>query len=419
MTGTTTDQLVTDQSGDDQHGTGHPDGIRGFLDSARRWLESIASPRQSRPWGEGPDGVVVFENWSAEEEREETDRRRSYEQAKFDAGYGAVTWGAEYGGRDLPIAYDLAFRRLEADYDLPQRTEMFPVTQQLIAPTIAQWGTEDQRAEYVRAMLRTDLIACQLFSETEAGSDLAAVRTRAVQKDGRWVLSGSKVWTSGARVADYGVAVCRTDPDVPKHQGLTMFIVPMDAPGVTVRPIRQMTGGTSFNEVLIDDVELDDRFRLGPVGQGWKVALTVLAAERLDSGNLGLDNADQAVELARNAGRELDALERDAVADLVTRSFVQRLVGMRVAAAVGAGREPGPEASVGKLLATDTMARTSEAVRLLLGPELSLRSEKWGTWAWTEHVLGAPGYRIAGGTDEIQHNILAERVLGLPREPRP
>ena len=395
-----------------------PAGLADFIDSARGWLETVASPRQSRPWGEGSDTVVVFENWTPEQERVETDRRRDYEKAKFDAGYGALTWGAEYGGRDLPIAFDLAFRRLEAEYDLPQRTEMFPVTQQLIAPTIAQWGTEEQRAGYVRAMLRTDLIACQLFSETEAGSDLAAVRTRAVRSGDKWILNGAKVWTSGAPVSDYGVAVCRTDPDVPKHRGLTVFIIPLDTPGITVRPIRQMTGGSSFNEVLIDGVELDDRYRLGPVGEGWKVALTVLAAERLDSGNLGLDNADQAVELARNLGRDLDALERDQVADLVCRSFVQRLVGMRVAAAVVAGREPGPEASVGKLLATDTMARTSETVRALLGPELTLRGDRWGTWAWTEHVLGAPGYRIAGGTDEIQRNILAERVLGLPREPR-
>lgn len=395
-----------------------PAGLADFIDSARGWLETVASPRQSRPWGEGSDTVVVFENWTPEQERVETDRRRDYEKAKFDAGYGALTWGAEYGGRDLPIAFDLAFRRLEAEYDLPQRTEMFPVTQQLIAPTIAQWGTEEQRAGYVRAMLRTDLIACQLFSETEAGSDLAAVRTRAVRSGDKWILNGAKVWTSGAPVSDYGVAVCRTDPDVPKHRGLTVFIIPLDTPGITVRPIRQMTGGSSFNEVLIDGVELDDRYRLGPVGEGWKVALTVLAAERLDSGNLGLDNADQAVELARNLGRDLDALERDQVADLICRSFVQRLVGMRVAAAVVAGREPGPEASVGKLLATDTMARTSETVRALLGPELALRGDRWGTWAWTEHVLGAPGYRIAGGTDEIQRNILAERVLGLPREPR-
>ncbi|ACU96814.1 acyl-CoA dehydrogenase family protein [Saccharomonospora viridis] len=394
-----------------------PPDMDTFVRQAREWLATVARPRTERTWGEGSDSVAVFENWTAEQERVETDRIRAYEQAKFDAGWGALNWPAEYGGRGLPMAYVLAFRREEATFDVPRRTEMFSVTQQLVAPTIAQWGTPKQRERYVRALLRTDLIACQLFSETEAGSDLAAVRTRAVQgEDGRWTIDGHKIWTSGARVADLGVAVCRTDPDVAKHAGLTVFLVPMDAPGVTVRPIRQMTGGSSFNEVYLDGVVLGDEYRLGPVGQGWKVALTVLAAERLDAGNLGLANADQAVELARNLGRPLDAVERDRVADLITRSYVQRITGMRVAEAIVAGQEPGPEASVGKLLATDTMSTTSEVVRLLLGPELTVDSGRWGTWAWTEHVLGAPGYRIAGGTDEIQHNILAERVLGLPKE---
>lgn len=394
-----------------------PPDMDTFVRQAREWLATVARPRTERTWGEGSDSVAVFENWTAEQERVETDRIRAYEQAKFDAGWGALNWPAEYGGRGLPMAYVLAFRREEATFDVPRRTEMFSVTQQLVVPTIAQWGTPKQRERYVRALLRTDLIACQLFSETEAGSDLAAVRTRAVQgEDGRWTIDGHKIWTSGARVADLGVAVCRTDPDVAKHAGLTVFLVPMDAPGVTVRPIRQMTGGSSFNEVYLDGVVLGDEYRLGPVGQGWKVALTVLAAERLDAGNLGLANADQAVELARNLGRPLDAVERDRVADLITRSYVQRITGMRVAEAIVAGQEPGPEASVGKLLATDTMSTTSEVVRLLLGPELTVDSGRWGTWAWTEHVLGAPGYRIAGGTDEIQHNILAERVLGLPKE---
>ena len=389
-----------------------------FIAEARAWLATVAKLRTERVWGEGNDSVAVFENWTEQEERAETDRMRAYERAKFDAGFGAITWPEEYGGRSLSVSHLLAFRRVENEFDVPRRTEMFPVTQQLIAPTIAQWGTPEQRSTFVRSMLRTDLIACQLFSETEAGSDLAAVRTRAARDGEQWVLDGHKIWTSGARVADYGVAVCRTDPEVAKHAGLTVFLVPMNTPGVTVRPIQQMTGGSSFNEVYLDGVRLDDSHRLGPEGQGWKVALTVLASERLDSGSLGLDNADQAVELARHLGRPLDALERDRVADLVTRSYVQRLAGMRVAAAVVAGRDPGPEASVGKLLATDTMARTSEVVRLLLGPDLTVDSGRWGTWAWSEHVLGAPGYRIAGGTDEIQHNILAERVLGLPREPR-
>jgi alkylation response protein AidB-like acyl-CoA dehydrogenase len=392
--------------------------LEDFTTAARAWLASVAAPRSAGEWGTGSDSAAVFENWTVEEERTETDRIRAYEQAKLDAGWGALSWPAEYGGRGLPTSYALAFRREEESFDVPRRTEMFSVTQQLVAPTIAQWGTTEQRNRYVTAMLRTDLIACQLFSETEAGSDLAAVRTRAVERDGRWVLDGHKVWTSGARVADLGVAVCRTDPQAAKHAGLTVFLVPMDTPGVMVRPIRQMTGGSSFNEVYLDGVELSDDLRLGPVGQGWKVALTVLAAERLDSGTLGLANADRAVDLARHLGRPLTDLDRDRVADLVTRSYVQRLTGMRVAAALVAGSEPGPEASVGKLLATDTMARTSEVVRLLLGSELSADSGRWGTWAWTEHLLGAPGYRIAGGTDEIQHNILAERVLGLPREPR-
>ena len=389
-----------------------------FTDAARKWLSSVAEPRSAAQWGVGSDSAAVFENWTPEEERAETDRIRAYEQAKFDAGWGAITWPEEYGGRSLPMSYALAFRHEEEAYDVPRRTEMFSVTQQLVAPTVAQWGSPEQRERYVRAMLRTDLIACQLFSETEAGSDLAAVRTRAIDHHGTWVLDGHKVWTSGAPVADFGVAVTRTDPTVAKHAGLTVFLVPMDAPGVTVRPIQQMTGGSSFNEVYLDGVELSDDLRLGPVGEGWRVALTVLAAERLDSGNLGLANADRAVELARHLGRPLTELERDGVADLVTRSYVQRLTGMRVAAAVVSGNDPGPEASIGKLLATDTMARTSEVVRMLLGPELSADSGRWGTYAWTEHLLGAPGYRSAGGTDEIQHNILAERVLGLPREPR-
>ncbi|MFZ2175347.1 MAG: acyl-CoA dehydrogenase family protein, partial [Rhodococcus sp. (in: high G+C Gram-positive bacteria)] len=349
----------------------------------------------------------------------ETDRIRAYEQVKFDAGWGALTWPVEDGGRDLPTSYALAFRREEDTFDVPRRTEMFSVTQQLVAPTVAQWGTTEQRDRYVRAMLRTDVIACQLFSETEAGSDLAAVRTKATRTEDGWVLSGHKVWTSGARVADVGVAVCRTDPDTSKHAGLTVFLVPMNAPGVTVRPIRQITGGASFNEVYLDDVVVGDAQRLGPVGDGWKVALTVLAAERLDSGALGLANADRAVELARNMKRPLTELESDSVADLVTRSFVQRLTGMRVAAALVAGADAGPEASMGKLLATSTMARTSEVARMLLGSDLTVDSGVWGTWAWTDQVLGAPGYRIAGGTDEIQHNIIAERVLGMPREQRP
>ena len=383
-----------------------------FRVAAREWLSTVATRRAADRWGAGDDSVAVFENWTEAEERERTDAAREWERTRFDQGWGALRWPASLGGRELPAFYEQLYRAEEAAFDIPKRTEIFPVTQQLVAPAIDIWGTEEQKHRWLRLMLRTDELACQLFSETEAGSDLAAVRTRAVRDGDHWVLKGHKVWTSGATVATWGVAVCRTDPAVPKHKGITVFLVRMDAPGVTIRPIRQMTGGASFTEVYLDDVVVPDTDRLGPVGQGWRVTLSVLAAERLDSGSLGLDNADRAIELARRTSR------MDSGVDLYVRTLVQRIIGLRVTAALVAGREPGAEASVGKLYATETMRRTSDVVLRLLGERAVADTGEWGTFAWTEHLLGAPGYSIAGGSDEIQRNILAERVLGLPKEPR-
>jgi acyl-CoA dehydrogenase len=389
-----------------------------FRAKARAWLAGVAEPRPAAGgWGTGDDSVAVFENWSAEEEREHTERIREWERLRFDQGWGAQGWPAEFGGRDLPPYYEQLYRAEEAAFDVPRRTEIFPVTQQLVAPAVRIWGTREQQRRWITPMLRTDLLACQLFSETEAGSDLAAVRTRAVRDGDHWILNGHKVWTSGARVASLGVAVCRTDPEARKHAGITVFLVPMDAPGVSVRPIRQMTGGASFSEVYLDDVVVPDTDRLGPVGEGWRVTLSVLAAERLDSGSLGLANADRALALARHLPRPLTGGEVERAADLFVRTLVQRLIGLRVTAALVAGREPGAEASVGKLYATATMRRTSDLVLRLLGPSVVADTGEWGTFAWTEHLMGAPGYRIAGGTDEIQRTILAGRVLGLPKEP--
>ncbi|WP_328334841.1 MULTISPECIES: acyl-CoA dehydrogenase family protein [unclassified Streptomyces] len=389
-----------------------------FRAKARRWLTTAAAPRAAAgEWGSGSDSVAVFENWTEEQEHAHTRRTQEWERTRHDQGWGVLNWPAQYGGRELPAYYEQLYRAEEAAFDVPHRTEIFPVTQQLIAPAIRIWGTEEQKARWLRPMLRTDELACQLFSETEAGSDLAGVRTKAVRDGENWVLTGHKVWTSGATVATWGVAVCRTDPDVRKHAGITVFLVRMDAPGVTVRPIRQMTGGASFNEVYLDGVVVPDTDRLGPVGVGWRVTLSVLAAERLDSGTLGLDNADRAAELAGQLPRPLTGGEQERAADLCIRALVQRLIGLRVTGALAAGREPGAEASVGKLYATETMRRTSDLVSELLGPSLVADTGEWGTYAWTEHLLGAPGYSIAGGTDEIQHNILAERVLGLPKEP--
>jgi alkylation response protein AidB-like acyl-CoA dehydrogenase len=392
--------------------------VDAFRQSAHQWLASVASPIEpGGTWGAGDASVAVFESWTETEEREHTDAISRWEKLRFDAGWGPLSWPAEYGGRGLPKHYEQIFAEEEAGFDVPRRTELFGVTQQLIAPTITAWGTEEQRDRFVKALLRTDILACQLFSEPGAGSDLAAVQTRAVRDGDGWIVTGQKVWTSGARVADYGEAICRTDFGAGKHAGLTAFLIPLDAPGITVRPIKQMSGGATFNEVFLDEVRVNDTDRLGPEGQGWRVALSTLAAERLDSGNLGSGTIDRLLGLARNLDRPLTAIEVDRIADAYVRSMIGRITGLRVRASMAAGAEPGPEASVGKLYATETMRRTSEIAAQLLGPKLVADTGEWGTYCWTEHLLGAPGYRIAGGSDEIQRNIIAERVLGLPREP--
>ena len=379
------------------------------------WLEDLGVPRR-RPdeVGSGDFSVAVFDDQTPEEERAAVDRGRRWEQAKSDAGWGAVDWPQRFGGRGLPPAFAAALLAVEQDWDLPRRNELFAVTQRMIAPTVRDWGTDEQVEQFVRGLLRTDIMACQLFSEPEAGSDLAAVRTRAVRDGGDWILSGHKIWSSMAACAQYGEAICRTDPDAPRHAGLTAFLVPLDLPGVTIRPIRQMTGGSCFNEVFLDEVRVPDMLRLGPAGSGWKVALTTLSAERSDSGGLGAGTVDKLLALARHRGVSSPALV-DEIVQLWIHDRVLVLSNQRAAAEAQAGHAPGAQGSLGKLAATTNMRRTSDVITSLLADELTADCGEWGTFAWTEQVLGAPGYRIAGGSDEIQRTIIAERVLGMPR----
>jgi alkylation response protein AidB-like acyl-CoA dehydrogenase len=267
-----------------------------------------------------------------------------------------------------------------------------------------------------------DTLGCQLFSEPSAGSDLASVTTKATRDGDEWVLNGQKVWTSGARFAQWGLAIARHDPEVPKHKGLTAFLVPFAADGVEVRPIRQMSGGANFNEVFMTDVRVGDALRLGPIGEGWRVALTCLGFERDHSGGGGGGHAGggfrQIHALAEHLDRVGDPVVRQMLARLYTNHKVAQYTNRRAAARLKAGQTPGPEGSLGKLMWTANMAGVSDAVSMLLGPRLTADTGEWGTYAWSEHVLGAPGYRIAGGSDEIQRNIVGERVLGLAAEPR-
>jgi alkylation response protein AidB-like acyl-CoA dehydrogenase len=392
-----------------------PADVESFVREFEGWLERTGV-RRRRPdqFGVGEFSVAVFDDQTPEEERKAVDRGREWERTKYDAGWGAVDWPQQFGGRGLPATFSAALRVAEYEWDVPRRNELFSVTQNMIAPTVREWGTGDQIEQFVRALLRTDIMACQLFSEPEAGSDLAAVRTRAV-RDGRdWVLSGQKVWSSMATSAQYGEAICRSDTDAPKHAGLTAFLVPLDQPGVTIRPIRQMTGGACFNEVFLDEVRVPDTLRLGPEGGGWRVALTTLSAERSDSSSLGAGTVSKLVALARHRGVSSSALV-DEIVQLWLHDRLLVLTNERTTAELQAGREPGPQGSLGKLAATMNLRRTSDVITSLLADELIADTGEWGTFAWAEQVLGAPGYRIAGGSDEIQRTIIAERVLGMPR----
>ena len=239
-----------------------------------------------------------------------------------------------------------------------------------------------------------------------------------------WVVNGQKVWTSGAQFADFGYLLARTDPDVPKHKGITGFIVDMRSPGVTVRPLRQMSGGSSFNEVFFDDAVIHDSMRLGDVGQGWAVAMTTLGFERGSTGGGGAGRSVgghmiRLLQLAEHTGAGADPVIRQALARAWTN---QRLLGMnaqRVKAKSRAGQTPGPEGSIGKLAWTKGLREMAAVASQILGPRLTADTGEWGTYAWVDFLLGGCGYRVAGGTDEIQRNIIAERALGLLREPDP
>jgi alkylation response protein AidB-like acyl-CoA dehydrogenase len=385
----------------------------------RDWLASVLPRRSERP--EGPADYAVFQNITEEAERELLDKVRAYRQQRYDAGYGALALPEELGGAGLSMRYVVAFTEEEQAFDAPASTELISVTTGLVGPTIATFGTDEQRAKYARAFLRSDLLCCQLFSEPGAGSDLAAVATSAVRTDGGWRLEGQKVWSSGARFADYGLLLARTDPEVAKQAGLTMFLIPMDAPGVEIRPIRQMSGASSFNEVFLSGVAVGDDMRVGPVGEGWKVANATLGFERTASGQAQRRKGgtfEDLLRLATRLGKSGDPVVRQQLADVYVRTQLRAATTERVARAAAAGAPPGPAASIGKLVASENLMRIGDVAAALLGARITADTGEPDGFAWTEHLLGAPGYRLAGGTDEIQRNIIGERVLGLPREPR-
>jgi alkylation response protein AidB-like acyl-CoA dehydrogenase len=372
-------------------------------------------------WGEGSDSVSLFHNLSADDERAVVDRQRAYCRDKSAEGFHAIMWAPEYGGLGLGRDYEAAFAAVESNFVTPSTHEAVSITRDLIGPTIRAHGTEEQRARFVASLLRTDEMWCQLMSEPGAGSDVASMTTRAERHDDTWVVNGQKVWTSGAQFADFGYLLARTDPSAPKHRGITAFIVDMRSPGVTVRPLRQMSGGSSFNEVFFDDVLIPDSMRLDEPGRGWTVALTTLGFERSSSGGSRGGTVGghmiRLMQLARHTGANNDPVVRQALAKAWTNQRLLNLNSQRLKAKLRAGQTPGPEGSIGKLAWTMGLTEMAEVAARILGPALTADTGEWGTFVWVDFVTGARGYRVAGGTDEIQRNIIGERALGLPREP--
>ena len=401
--------------------------VDAFADAARTWLDrnvplrkQAAEPADAVDAG-APFSTAVFHALTKPEELALLDQLCEWHGRKAERGYHAITWPESFGGLGLSTAHAAAFAQLEAEYETPPRHELFSVTTRLIAPAVERFGTASQQDTLVVTFLRADALCCQLFSEPSAGSDLATLSCRAVRDGDRWVVNGQKVWSSGAQFAEWGLLIARTDPDAIKHRGLTAFLLPMTTQGVDVRPIKQMSGGSSFNEVFLTDVTIPDELRLGDVGAGWQVAMTVLGFERDHSDPGGAHPGgswSQVLATARALDRTGDAVTRQELMRLYTHLRIEGFVNQRTAARRAAGEAPGPEASIGKLLWTEGMRLMSDVVSLVVGPALIADSGRWATYEWSEHVLGAPGYRIAGGTDEVQRNIIGERVLGLPGEPR-
>jgi alkylation response protein AidB-like acyl-CoA dehydrogenase len=395
-----------------------------FTAEARSFLDANAErrpPAAEFVWGEGSDEVAVFDERDRAAEAREAEEAKAWRRQRYDHGFGWITGPEKFGGRDLPSAYERAYQSVENDYVTPGMG-VFTISLGMVAPTILAHAISEVQDLYLRDLYRGDRVACQLFSEPGAGSDLASLQTKAVRDGDEWILTGQKVWTSSAHLAEIGEIVCRTDAELPKHKGLTAFVMDMRAPGVEIRPLRQMTGGASFNEVFLDEVRVPDTHRLGDVNQGWTVALTTLMNERASigaggGGGTGMFSPRRIHSMLEHFGLDRDPVVRDEAARLYSNFVVAKWNNQRALDKIKAGGLPGPELSTAKLALTNNLKAYSEWVARVIGPRITADTGEWGTYAWSKLLLGVPGMRVAGGTDEIMKNIVAERVLGMPKDP--
>lgn len=403
-------------------------GLEDFSSEVTMFFEQNAEKKASLDadvvWGEGDDEVSIFVEVDAEVETWELAQAKGFRAARYDAGLGWITGPIEFGGRELGHAHESIFNAISDQYIIPTQ-RFFGIGLGMVGPTILLHAQEAIKRRYLRKLFRGDVIGCQLFSEPEAGSDLASVSTRAERDGDGWVINGQKVWTTGAHYADIGEILVRTDADAPRHEGLSAFVLDMKSPGVEVRPLRQMTGGSSFNEVFFSDVRIPDENRLGEINGGWQIALTTLLNERASIGAGGAASArlefldhQRLIRMMRHWGVNHDAVLRQEFARLYSALQIASWSGRRAMEGILATGVPGPELSMTKLVRTNNLQSASDFICNVLGPRLSADTGEWGTFAWTRFALGVPGLRIAGGSDEIQRKIIGEQVLGLPKEPQ-
>ncbi|MFP6816528.1 MAG: acyl-CoA dehydrogenase [Pseudomonadales bacterium] len=383
----------------------------------RAWLDDNAPAHLFEPLSSSTFGGM---NMGDEDPLEAAKR---WQLKKADAGWACLQWPTEYGGRGATPIQSVIWNQEEGVYAKLGGT--FIIGQGMCGPTMMAYASESQKQRYLPKLASGEEVWCQLFSEPNSGSDLAGLRTRAEKDGDEWVVNGQKIWTSGAQYSDYGILITRTDPTVAKHKGLTMFFIDMKSPGIDIRPIKQINGQSGFNEVYFDDVRIPDEQRLGGVGEGWSVSITTLMNERLAIGggiSTGFPEIKELVDaLPLGVGKAIDnPAVRSKLADWHAKAAGLRNTAARSISALSKGETPGPENSIGKLVAGTVMQDIAKFAMDLqgFGAVLTDPEVAEGAARFQVMLLRSPAVRIEGGTDQILRNIIAERVLGLPADMR-
>ena len=385
-----------------------------FRAEVRAWLEANAKPKDLSKARAGRSNKAEADRLAS---------ARVWQAKKAEAGYAAITWPTEFGGLGGSPIQSVIYSQEESNFEVPGG--FFDIGLGMCIPTMMAWATKEQNERFVKPALYGEEIWCQLFSEPSAGSDVAGLRTKAERDGDDWLINGQKVWTSGAHYCDYGIIVTRSDPTAPKHKGLTFFFLDMKSPGIEVRPIKQISGESNFNEVFFTDVRVPDSQRLGDVGEGWKVALTTLMNERLAIGQGSGVDYTELLKLARQTELETgpaikDANVREHLADWYVETQGLKYTKFRTLTALSKGETPGPESSIGKIVSGPKMQDLASFAMDLQGQGGILQGDEDAEMnaAFQNQWMWGAGYRIAGGTDEILRNIVSEQVLGLPQDIR-